>query len=213
MTQPVMITAIVRRLEEAGYVRLSSPLRFASVDFNFTAALRGSGARAFDLVIVINAATGGHGDTDPENVRNRVETLSRALDITASRLTLTVLLVGASLGSSMKLLAETCRVLQVPAFSPDGDGGIPPSQLEALEDHIRVLLPLKLPNDEREDQTGINGALDRLAAQLPEKTDAVLIHEVVLASLRGDGGVQSALGTRIDDVLGKLDSEKMENGI
>jgi len=213
MTQPVMITAIVRRLEEAGYVRLSSPLRFASVDFNFTAALRGSGARAFDLVIVINAATGGHGDTDPENVRNRVETLSRALDITASRLTLTVLLVGASFGSSMKLLAETCRVLHVPAFSPDGDGGIPPSQLEALEDHIRVLLPLKLPNDEREDQTGINEALDRLAAQLPEKTDAVLIHEVVLASLRGDGGVQSALGTRIDDVLGKLDSEKMENGI
>lgn len=213
MTQSLMITALIRRLEDAGYVRLSSPLRFASVDFDFTAALRGSGARAFDLVIVVNAATGAHGDTDPENVRHRVETLSRALDITASRLTLTVLLVGASLGSSMKLLAETCRVLQVPAFTPGGDGGILPSQLEALEDHIRVLLPLKLPSHEREEQAGISGALDRLAAQLPVETDEVLIHELVLGSLRGNDGVQTALGNRIDDVLGKLASENMDGEI
>lgn len=207
MNESPIVSALVRRLERAGYVRLASPLRFASVDFEFTAALRGAGARALDLVIIVNAATGPHEDTDPASVRHRIETLSRALDLTSSRLTLTLLLVGATLGSTMKQLAETCRVLHVPAFAPGEDGGIPEVHAEALDDQIRILLPLELPAAPPDEALSILGALERLAAQLPEDTDPVLLHDVVQGSLRGNDGVQAALGVRINDVLGKLDDE------
>lgn len=200
------VQALVERLEAAGYVRLATPFRVASVEFQFTAALRGVGARALDLVIVVDAVTGEHGDTDGLVVRNRIETLSRALDVTQSRYTLSTVLVGAVLTNNVKVLAETCRVLQVPALALDADGALEAKDAEILEDQIRLLLPLDLPETVSDSEITKTGALHLLIARLPADVDAVLVRELITGSTRGEAGVKTALGRRIDDVLGPLEA-------
>ncbi|MCG5235309.1 hypothetical protein [Xanthobacter oligotrophicus] len=208
MSLSPLVQTLVERLEAAGYVRLSTPFRVASVEFQFTAALRGVGARALDLVIVVDAVTGEHGDTNGLAVRNRIETLSRALDVTQSRYTLSAVLVGAVLTDDVKALAETCRVLQVPALALDADGALEHKDAEILEDQIRLLLPLRLPEVAEDSEIIKTGALDLLLTRLPADVDAALLREIITDSTRGESGVKAALGRRIDDVLGPLEAEQ-----
>ena len=94
MSGALLVKGIVKRLVAAGYEPLPTPFRVASIDFEFTAALRGSEGRGLDSVLVVDTATGEHGDRDAARVRQRVEALSRALDITGSRYLLTVISCG-----------------------------------------------------------------------------------------------------------------------
>jgi hypothetical protein len=201
-----LVGALVRRLEEAGYKSVSSPFRVASVEFKFTAAMRGSGPRSLDLVIIIDAATGSFGDTDGSSVRNRIEALSRALDITRSRYTLSAVIGGATLAKDVEALSETCRVLTVPAIAL-GDDGRPASsaEAEAMDDQIRLLLPLALPLGDDVAETGKIDAVGMLLKSLSDELDPVLVQAVVVASSQGDESVKKALGKRIDDVLGELE--------
>jgi hypothetical protein len=201
-----LVGALVRRLEEAGYKSLSTPFRVASVEFEFTAALHGSGPRSLDLVIIIDAATGSFGDTDGNSVRNRIEALSRALDITRSRYALTAVIVGATLAKTIEALSETCRVLTVPAITL-GDDGRPAGSVETevMDDQIRLLLPLVLPVGDVVTQTGKIDAVGTLLKGLSDKLDSVLVRALVDAASLGDEGVKRALGKRIDDVLGDLE--------
>lgn len=203
-----LVKALVNRLEAVGYARLVTPFRVASVEFQFTAALKGIGARALDLIIVVDSVTGKHGDTDGFSVRNRIETLSRALDVTQSRYTLSVVLVGAVLADNVNSLAETCRVLHVPALSPDANGALEERDADILEDQIRLLLPLRLPDADENPDISKTGALDLLLDSLPEDVDGVLFQALVTGSTRGEAGVRIALGRHIDDVLGALEPEE-----
>lgn len=110
MTGSLLVEGLIKRLESAGYARLPTPFKVASVDFDFTAAMRGRDGRALDLVLIVDTATGDFGDRDGARVRQRVEALSRALDITQSRYLLTVILAGATLEGDIEALSETCRV-------------------------------------------------------------------------------------------------------
>ena len=71
MTASLLVEGLVKRLEVAGYTRLSTPFKVASVDFEFTAALRGRDGRGLDLVLIVDRATGDHGDRDAIRVRQR----------------------------------------------------------------------------------------------------------------------------------------------
>ena len=202
MTAGPLVDLLVKRLVSAGYTQLQTPFLVASVQFEFTAALHGGGGRALDLVLIVDTATGDHGDRDGTRVRHRIEALSRALDITHSRYLLTVILAGATLQYDMDALSVTCRVLNVEAVQLDGDGRpVDLAATEALDDYIRVLLPLDLPHNEDESGMLQGDAIGELLATLPTSLDQPLVKSLVDASLQGDDAVTAALGGRLTDVL------------
>jgi hypothetical protein len=202
VTASLLVDGLVKRLESAGYTRLSTSFKVASVDFEFTAALRGRDGRALDLVLIVDTATGDHGDRDSTRVRQRVEALSRALDITQSRYLLTVILAGASLPDDIDALSWTCRVLNVEAASLDGEGKpIDAAAAEALDDHIRVLLPLNLPHTEDEQGPPQGDTISELLDDLPKDLDEPLVRSLVAASSQGEAAVTKALGDRIGEVM------------
>jgi hypothetical protein len=104
----------------------------ASVPFEFAALLVGS-ERALDLIVVIDTLT------EPEvRIRQKVEGLSRALDLVASRRPLTTVLVGPPPSAVLvEALSRVCRVL--PVGTPTGAGAD-----ISLSDALAVLLPLEL---------------------------------------------------------------------
>jgi len=205
MSDSVLVAALVRRLKGAGYERLTRPFRVASVEFDFAATLHGRGARALDLVIVVDAATGTPDDRSSDDVRNRVEALSRALDVTGSRYTLTLVMVGAVLSDDARALSETCRVLTVAATAMQEADGLAEGDESPFDDQIRVLLPLRLPPDEHQPSAdGSIGTLALLSADLPQTVDQLLVQDLVRGAYRGEQGVRAALGKRIDTVLGEL---------
>ena len=50
MSASLLVQALVQRLRDAGYDSIPTPFRVASVEFDFTAALRGREGRALDSV-------------------------------------------------------------------------------------------------------------------------------------------------------------------
>ncbi|MGY3149532.1 hypothetical protein ACVWYQ_006531 [Bradyrhizobium sp. USDA 3397] len=206
MTGSLLVRGLVKRLEAAGYQSLETPFRVASVDFEFTAALLGTAGRGLDLILVVDTATGDHGDRDATKVRQRVEALSRALDITGSRYVLTVILAGASLQDDIEALSATCRVLTIEHAALDGAGQpVGDAAAETLDDHIRVLLPLDLRGDDAGE--ALQGdPIAELLSVLPKAVDSELVRAITEASMNGDEAVTKALGTRLEEVLSEDES-------
>lgn len=201
MTGSLLVRGLVKRLEAAGYQPLVTPFKVASVDFEFTAALLGTAGRGLDLILIVDTATGDHGDRDAAKVRQRVEALSRALDITGSRYVLTVILAGASLQGDIEALSATCRVLTIEHAALDGAGQpIGDAAAETLDDHIRVLLPLDLRGDDAGEALEGDPIAELLSA-LPKTIDSELVRAVTDASMNGEEAVTKALGTRLEEVL------------
>ena len=193
MTASLLVQGLLQRLHEASYDSLKTPFRVASVDFEFTAALRGRRARALDLVLIVDTTTGDFGDRDPQLVRRRIEALSRALDVTQSRYVLTAILAGAALPGDVDALTQTCRVLTVEHADLADDGRpIDNAAAEALDDQIRLLLPLTLPVATDNSPDSVD-AIASLTAALPSSLDPELSTTVLTASPRGDRAVTKAL--------------------
>jgi hypothetical protein len=196
MTSSPLIAAIRQRLNEAGYDDLPTPFRMAGVEFQFTGALRGRHGRALDLVLLVDTTAGSFGDSDGARVRARIQALSRALDVTASRYVLTVVLAGATLPGDIDSLADTARVLHVDML-PINKAGIP--DLDRLEDSIRVLLPLSIPQPAANEQDGT--AQDQLEKALKNVVDAATIRTIMDAAEHGDEAVTTAIASLIDTAL------------
>ena len=193
MSSAPLINAIRDRLHLAGYSDLSTPLKVAGVEFAFTSAMRGSDGRALDLVLLVDTTTGDFGDRDGARVRQRVEALSRALDVTASRYVVTLILAGAALAEGVEALSETCRVLQVENIALDQDGQPASETAERqLDDRIRVLLPLTLPLAPTASETGSGPAIDQLIRALQQEADKAFLDAVVDASATGEAAVTEA---------------------
>jgi hypothetical protein len=203
-----LLKAIQERLRGAGYSDLSTPFKIAGVEFAFTGAMRGCGGRALDLVLLVDTTTGDFGDRDGGRVRQRVEALSRALDVTGSRYVVTVILGGAVLAEGVETLSETCRVLQVEGVSLD-DQGKPADETSErqLDDRIRVLLPLTLPAPLAETQDGSGPAMEQLVRALPVGTKKALVDAVISASSAGEQAVTDAVALVIN---GAFQSEPAE---
>jgi len=194
-----LVQAIQERLRASGYSDLSTPFKVAGVEFAFTGAMRGRDGRALDLVLLVDTTTGDFGDRDGGRVRQRVEALSRALDVTGSRYAVTVILAGAVLAEGIEVLSETCRVLQVEGVALN-DEGKPADEIaeRQLDDRIRVLLPLTLPIPLAETQDGSGPAMEQLVRALPAGTNKALVDAVIAASSAGEQAVTDAVALVIN---------------
>jgi hypothetical protein len=201
MNEPPLIGAILNRLRLANYQELQTPFRVAGVPFQFTAALRGQAGRSHDLVLLVDTTTGDAGDRNAERVRQRVESLSRALDITRSRLVITVILAGAPLLGDIEGLSATCRVLFVEGLSIDASGEpVDEYAKNLLEDRIRLLLPLDLPEPIALEGGG-GVAVVQLIHKLSGAVDQGLLHALIEASNNGEDAVTAAAAAVLDKLL------------
>ncbi len=202
MNSSPLVKVIHKRLRGAGYSAVSTPFSVAGVEFTFTAAMRGQNGRALDLVLLVDTTTGDFGDRDGARVRQRLEALSRALDITASRYVVTVILAGAVLAEDMGVLSETCRVLQIEGVALD-DQGEPADETAKLQldDRIRVLLPLTLPVSVVEMHDVSETALEQLVRALPSSTNRALVAALIAASSAGEQAVIDAAALIINDAF------------
>lgn len=202
MSGSPLVLAIQARLRGAGYYALSTPFKIAGVEFSFTGAMRGRDGRALDLVILVDTTTGDFGDRDGGRVRQRIEALSRALDVTASRYVVTAILAGAVLAEGVETLSETCRVLQVDGVTLNAEGR-PADEIAArqLDDRIRVLLPLTLPVLPAEAKDGSGSAMEQLVRALPAGTQTALVNAVIAASSTGEQAVTDAAALIINAAL------------
>lgn len=198
MTSSPLIAAIRQRLNEAGYDDLPTPFRMAGVEFQFTGALRGRHGRALDLVLLIDTTAGSFGDSDGARVRARVQALSRALDVTASRYVLTVVLAGATLPGDIEELTDTARVLHVDTLPVD-------QAVNCLEDSLRVLLPLSIPQQGADEQDGT--AQEQLEKALKNVVDGATIKTIMDAAERGEEAVTEAIASLIDAALVKKEEK------
>lgn len=202
MSDSSLVNVILSRLRQAGYRDVATPFRVATVDFEFTAALRGSDGRALDLVLIVDTTTGEFGDRDSARVRQRVEALSRALDVTRSRYVVTLILAGAALGNDIEILAETCRVLYVDGLSIGADGKLADEEAgNQLDDRIRVLLPLTLPPPLVMSGDGSGPAMDQLERALPAVLHKDLLAAVFSASQQGEQAVMDAMASMLGAAL------------
>ena len=202
MSDSPLVNMVLGRLREAGYRDLVAPFRVATVEFEFTAALRGSDRRALDLVLVVDTTTGEFGDRESARVRQRVEALSRALDVTESRYVVTVILAGAALGTDIERLAETCRVLYVDGLPLNGNGRLTDDAARnQLEDRIRVLLPLTLPPPLVVTEDGSGPVMAQLVRALPAEVDNALLAAVIGAAQQGEQAVTDTMASLLDAVL------------
>lgn len=198
MSVSPVIRAIQGRLRDALYTDLVTPFKVAGVEFAFTAAMRGHGGRALDLVILIDTTTGDFGDRVGTRVRQRVEALSRALDVTGSRYVVTLVLAGAGLVKGVEALSEICRVLLVEGIILDEEGKLAGKAAERqLDDCIRVLLPLSLPDQLTQSQDGSGSTVEQLVRALPSSIDSVLVDTVIEASADGERAVLDAVSQLI----------------
>jgi len=185
MTQSQPVTRVIRILSAAGYRLRASPVTVASVPFEFAALLLGSD-RANDLIIVVDTLV----DRE-ERIRQKVEGLSRALDLVGSRRPLTVVLVGpAPRPAIVEALARVSRVLAV--GTPTG-----PSADRFLEDTLAVLLPLALPDA---GETVVD-PLNEVRSQLSADIDEAVVAPVLAAASGGADAVKGALRAILEEPL------------
>lgn len=190
MTQNQPVTRVVDLLTKAGYRYRTTPVTVASVPFEFAALLLGSD-RANDLIIVIDTLV-----DDEARIRQKVEGLSRALDLVASRRPLTVVLVGPPPRPTIvEALARVSRVLTV--GTPTGDNAD-----RFLADTLAVLLPLSLPDASE----AVVDPLAEVLKQLPADIDHDAIAPLLATAPSGTEAVKEALRVLIEAPL-HLDSE------
>jgi|SRR5208282_1383229 len=190
MTQNQPVTRVVDILTNAGYRHRTTPVTVASVRFEFAALLLGS-ERANDLIIVIDTLVDGEA-----RIRQKVEGLSRALDLVASRRPLTVVLVGPPPRPTIvEALARVSRVLTV--GTPTGDNAD-----RFLADTLAVLLPLSLPDASE----AVIDPLGEVRRQLPTDIDQDALVPLFAAAPSGTEAVQEALRELLEAPL-DLDPE------
>ena len=185
MTQNQPVNRVVQILTNAGYRNRPTPVTVASVPFEFAALLLGSD-RANDLIIIIDTLV----DSETR-IRQKVEGLSRALDLVASRRPLTVVLVGPPPRTAIvEALSRVSRVLTV--GTPTGDNAD-----RFLADALAVLLPLSLPDASE----AVAEPLGELRRHLPSDIDEDVVAPLLTAAQLGTDAVREALRRTIEASL------------
>lgn len=191
MIDPAPVERVVSLLQEGGYVRLGSPVNVGGVPFEFNAVLVGSD-RAFDVVVVVDTVA------EPDRrLRQRIEALARALDVSGSRRSLTVVTVGPPPGTnSLDALSRVARVLVV--YPPANAGAT------SLRDALAVLLPLNLPSSS---SNGTSDPFGEVVEWLADDPGREQLRGVVSAAARGKEHVSAALADLLGEPLTELEGK------
>lgn len=193
MSTSPLVSRVSELLMTVGYLPVTTPFRVASVEFKFTAAFRGGVKRSNDLVVVVDTATGDHGDRNPKRVRHRIEALGRALDVAQSRFVITAILIGPAARSDVEELAETCRVLTVDGIPFSHTDSVTEKAINAmLADRISVLLPLVLPKTPTHIDAEEHSTITELNAALPQDVTERFSTQIIAASDFGEDAVSDA---------------------
>jgi hypothetical protein len=187
-----LVERVTSFLANAGYQQLRKPLEVASIKFDFSGVLVG-GDRALDLVIVENTAR----DSQARLVQ-RVESLSRALDVAESRRSLTVVLVGTRLAPViLERMSRVARTLVIEGASE--------SEVEQeFRDRLAALLPLpSLPR-----LSGLADSLEDLWRHLGPSSQESTAQELVAAASKGSNQVESRLRTLLEQPLKRLNRDE-----
>jgi hypothetical protein len=195
-----LIEYIAGRLIEVGFRPVATPFTVASVRFDFVAALQGKDGRSRDLILLVDTSLSDGSSKIGERTRQRLEALSRALDIAGSHLVLTVVLAGASLPQpTVELIARGARVLVVPE---DPRLAAPDQAQEAdldFLDRLRILMPLELGED-------VGAAADPLGKVIEVlSTDELksFAAKFIAQSARGERAVKADVKALLEDQLSK----------
>ena len=179
------IQRVVTLLTNAGYRSHEMPLTVATMPFEFAAVLLGAD-RSLDLIVVVDTLT-----EVEQRVRQKIEGLSRALDLVASRRPLTVVLVGPPPQAPvLEALGRVSRVLTV--GTPTGEGAD-----RFLADALAVLLPLKLPQI---DET-VTDPVGVLRKRLPDSVLDTGISTLLESAPQGKAAVKQALRALLCEAL------------
>jgi hypothetical protein len=199
MSVSALVGAITARLEAVGYQRVPTPFQVASVRFDFTAVLQGQHGRGTDIVLIVDTSAGDHGDNSGARIQQRVEALSRALDVSGSHLVLTAVLAGAPLRTpDVDALSRLCRVLTVDRIRLDRHGQ--PATDDAareLDDRLRILLPLTVEKG----QGSVADPLGELEKRIPPTVNRELAQKLLAASARGESAVSKAIAELLEEAL------------
>jgi hypothetical protein len=177
MNQSAPVERVVQILEQHGYKTLPSRLHIASVTLEFAAVLVATG-KAQDLIVVVDSVQ------DTENrIRQKIESLGRALDLARSRRPTTAIVAGPRPSDVVTaLMSRVCRVLAIGTpTGPDAD--------KTIREHLSVLLPLSLPYG----AASLADATGELHRHLPKTTDSHVKDALLEKALQGEEAVKDAL--------------------
>lgn len=199
MTDSPIISQIEATLRVAGYTEIPMPFSVAGIEFQFSGAFRGKGGRSSDLVVIIDTSLLS-AVNNAERWRQRLEALSRALDVASSTIVLTTILAGAALpATATEAIGKVCRTLSV-TIDPQA---LPATKRDAalleFEDRLRVLLPLAhFPGGEQ-----VGDPLGEVMSRLPNDATRDTIRPVMAAASRGDKAVTNAFVQMMEKDLAK----------
>jgi hypothetical protein len=181
MTDSTPVGRVASVLEGASYLRLPDLLLVGGLRLEFPAAFVHEKSST-DLILVADTTS-----EEELTLVRKMNGVARALDVSRSRRSLTLVLTGPRPKSAtLEYLSKVCRVL--PVGSETGE-----VTEAAVRNWLAVLLPLTLP---QADGAAAN-PLTRIIT-LAEKLDEPLRHLVDLAA-QGETAVQRGLHQLIDD--------------
>jgi hypothetical protein len=173
------------------------PLTISKVPYEFAAALTG-GEKSLDLVVIADLVLM---DKNEQRLVQKLQSLSRALDLAESRRSVTAVLVGGIVSpKTAEALGQVCRVLSV---------GIPPSDQENqyLSDWLAVLLPLP-------DFDAANTAADwesEIYERIAKESRSKFIAAAISASNQGAQNVEKVFVTQVRSETAKALQERSDD--
>lgn len=200
MSGSALIDLLVSKLKTANYGAIQTPFAVANVAFSFEAAFVGHPPRSSDLVVIVDTSVTEEAMRIGERTKQKLQALSRALDVTGSNLVLTAILAGAILPpNQVDAISRICRVLAVnenPELVPEQDRKA--AWLD-FEDRIRSLLPL--PDSALDDE--VADPLTRTLHYLSDDGARKLYQSLTNAQNASEHAVRSVLINTLDFELSK----------
>jgi hypothetical protein len=181
MTDSTPVGRVTSALIGAGYLRLPAVLVVGGMKLNFSAAFVHQNSTT-ELVLVADMAA-----EDDTLLIRKINGVARALDVSRSRRSLTLVLAGPRPNpATLESLGRVCRVLPLGSVT-GADADV------VIRNWLAVLLPLTLPPADGSANNPLT-RIETLAANLDEP-----LRRLVDVAAQGDSAVRHRLHRLIDD--------------